>query len=109
MKLTIDIPDESIAQKIIWFLSCLKDEGVKFKEEPNDKVISTSKTNNTLQENRKLAQSKTYQDLLEMEQQLSCHTLIKMILNDIPKDFSYNSSEKTDKEIWYEERRYKYE
>lgn len=35
MKLTVDIPDELIAQKIIWFLSHLKNEGVKFKQDEN--------------------------------------------------------------------------
>jgi hypothetical protein len=109
MKLTVDIPNDLIAQKIIFFLSCLKNEGVKFKEERDTKVIAVSKVNNTSQENTKIAPSNTYQDLLEMEQQLSCHALIKMILEDMPEDFIYKASEKTDTEIWYEERSHQYE
>ena len=39
MQITVDFQDEGIAQKVLWFLSTLKDKGVK--------IISENKTLNS--------------------------------------------------------------
>lgn len=48
MKLTVDIPNGSIAQNVILFLNNLKDEGVKFEQ---DEEIETDFSNQYLQDN----------------------------------------------------------
>lgn len=48
MKLTIDIPDESIAEKVIWFLNNLKNDGVKFEQ---DKEVEIDFSNKGLEDN----------------------------------------------------------
>jgi hypothetical protein len=51
MKLTVDIPDDSIAQKVIWFLSCLQNNGVTFKQEQERQAIFENKPDNYWQDN----------------------------------------------------------
>lgn len=48
MKLTVDIPNESIAQNVIMFLNDLKNEGVKFEK---DEEVKTDFSNQYLQDN----------------------------------------------------------
>ncbi|WP_428357404.1 hypothetical protein [Methyloprofundus sp.] len=48
MKLTVDIPDESVAPKVILFLNNLKSDGVKFEQ---DQEIKAEFSNKYLQDN----------------------------------------------------------
>ena len=56
----------------------------------------------------KVKKSKTYK-MLEEASKNTDNKLVKMWLKHLPKDFEYKNSGMTDKEIWYEEVKHKYE
>ena len=58
--------------------------------------------------NNKTPKNNSLQELAEMKQVLGSSKLLEMILENVPKDFTYKCSGKTDQEIWYEERRNKH-
>ena len=62
-----------------------------------------------IEKNNEENKSVTYRKLEQISAELEGDELIDMILKDMPKDYHYISSEKTDKEIWYEEVEKKYE
>lgn len=49
------------------------------------------------------------QELENMNKEMGGNRLIESILDGMPDDFKYVSSGKTDNELWYEERKHKYE
>ncbi len=59
--------------------------------------------------NKKTPQKNSGHELTEMKKVLGSSKLLEMILDNVPKDFKYKCSGKTDQELWYEERKNKYE
>ena len=53
--------------------------------------------------------SKTYKHLEEINKDLGGSVLLNAILKEIPINYTYKETDKTDKELWYEEVREKYE
>ncbi len=54
-------------------------------------------------------EKKTYETLDKLSASLGGDELIKAIMLGMPEDYKYESVNKTDKEIWYEGRKAKYE
>lgn len=52
--------------------------------------------------NKKAPQNNAYHELTEMKQILGSSKLLEMILDNVPQNFNYQCSGKTDQEIWYE-------
>lgn len=53
--------------------------------------------------------SDTYKNIEKLNDELGGDEFLELKLKNMPKNFKYQDSGKTDKEIWYEERRAKYE
>ncbi len=53
--------------------------------------------------------SQIKQELENMNKEMGGNKLIESILYGMPDDFTYIPSDKSDKELWYEERKHKYE
>ncbi len=53
--------------------------------------------------------SETYKHLENLDKELGGSTLLKAIMKGMPLDYTYKKTDKTDREIWYEEVREKYE
>ena len=51
----------------------------------------------------------TYKKYSQLSAELNGDELIDMIISDMPEDYKYSATAKTEKEIWYEEIKKKYE
>ena len=58
---------------------------------------------------KNVEKSETYKQLEKLNKDLGGDELIESIMKGMPLDYKYTPSGKSDKEIWYEERREKYE
>ena len=100
MQLTLNIKNNSTFEKLIWFLEHLKSDGVEIVNPSNLKDKS-----NLIDTNK----SETFQKLEKLKKEIGDDELINSIMYGMQKDYSYIPSNKSDKEIWYEEIGKKYE
>jgi len=93
MQLTINIKNNNTVDKILWMLEHFKDDGVEI---INQKDIFE-------------LESESYKKFKNLKIDMPDNKLLDSIMNGMPKDYKYVSSDKSDKEIWYEEVENKYE
>jgi len=73
-----------------------------------DKIMITI-SDDIINKSKKINKSTTYKSLEQLNKDLGGNEFLELKLKNMPKDFRYKECAKTDKEIWLEERRDKYE
>jgi len=73
-----------------------------------DKIMITI-SDETINKSKKIIKSTTYKSLEQLNKDLGGDEFLELKLKNMPKNFKHKEYSKTDKEIWYEARRDKYE